>query len=72
MNCATHGQITLNKLVKEINIFLNKEINPIYGDIRAGDIKHSFAAIDLIKKTLNYLPTHLFRDGLKCTIESYI
>ena len=71
MNCATHGQVTLNELCNEINEYFNKDIKPIYGDIRAGDIKHSFAAIDLIKETLNYLPTHLFRDGLKNTINSY-
>lgn len=71
MNCATHGQVTLNDLVKEINNYLKKDIKPIYDKPRAGDIKNSFAAIDLIKNTLNYTPTHLFRDGLINTINSY-
>ena len=71
MNCATHGQVTLNELVSEINEYLNKDIKPIYGEIRAGDIKHSFAAIDLIKETLKYSPTHLFKEGLISTINSY-
>jgi len=29
MNCATHGQITLNELVKQINFLLSKNIEPI-------------------------------------------
>lgn len=71
MNCATHGQVTLNELVKGINNYLGKEIEPIYEETRAGDIKHSFASIDLIKSTLNYSPTHMFKDGLSITIDSY-
>ena len=71
MNCATHGQVTLNDLVIEINNFLDKDIKPIYEGPRAGDIKHSFASIDLIKSSLNYSPTHLFKDGLINTINSY-
>lgn len=71
MNCATHGQVTLNDLVGEINNYLNKNIEPIYGETRAGDIKHSFAAINLIKETLNYLPMYSFRKGLIETIQSY-
>ena len=71
MNCATHGQVTLNELVKEINNNLGKNIKPIYDEPRAGDIKHSFASIDLIKSTLNYTPTHMFKEGLIKTIESY-
>ncbi len=71
MNCATHGQVTLNELVKEINNYLGKNIEPIYDEPRAGDIKHSFAAIDLIKNALDYSPLYSFHDGLINTINSY-
>lgn len=73
MNCvyppffwrATHGQVTLNELVKQINNLFNKNIEPIYEKSKPGDIKHSFASIDLIKKSLNFI------DGLGRTIQSY-
>jgi len=68
MNCATHVQTTLIELIREINNILDKDIKPIYEKIRVGDIKHSFAAIDLIKKTFNYSSPHSFRDGLIHTI----
>jgi len=71
MNCACHGQISLNKLVEEINFLLNKNIKPIFSEPRKGDIKHSFADINLIKHNLNYEPKFSFIEGLKNTISFY-
>ncbi len=71
MNCACHGRITLNELVAMINEILGKDIKPIYKEPRAGDIKHSFADIQLAEKNLNYIPLVNFKEGLKITIESF-
>lgn len=71
MNCACHGRITLNELVANINEILGKDVKPVYKEPRAGDIKHSFADIDLAGKTLNYKPLVDFKEGLKITIESF-
>lgn len=71
MNCACHGQVTLNELVNELNVLLGKNISPIYGDRKPGDIKHSFANIELITKKLNYKPLVDFKEGLKRTVEFY-
>ena len=71
MNCACHGRITLNELVAMINEILGKDIKPIYKEPRAGDIKHSFADIQLAEKNLNYKPLVTFKEGLKITIESF-
>lgn len=65
MNCACHGQVTLNSLIRELGELLNKETKPIYAEPRSGDIKHSFANIDLIKEKLNWAPSISFGDGLK-------
>ena len=72
MNCASNGQISLNDLVRHINKNLRKDIEPLYEDPRAGDIKHSFADIDLAKNKINYQPFVNFENGLKITIDSYI
>ncbi len=69
MNCACHGQITLNELVAQVSNLLNKETKPIYAEPRHGDIKHSFADINLMKKNLNFEPTIDFTEGLNKTIE---
>lgn len=71
MNCACHGQITLNTLVKELNALLDKDIKPIYASPRHGDIKHSFADIEIIKQKLGFIPGVSFKEGLIKTIVTY-
>ena len=71
MNCACHGQISLNELVIQINNLIGKNIEAIYAKSREGDIKHSFADIRLIKEKLNYIPNISFELGLKKTIEFF-
>jgi nucleoside-diphosphate-sugar epimerase len=70
MNCACHGQITLNQLVEQLNIILKKDIKPVYTNPRPGDIKHSYATIDKASRVLGYKPTVDVIFGLKKTIES--
>lgn len=71
MNCAGHGQITLNELFRQINKLLSKNIEPIYAEPRPGDILHSFADIDLIKEKLKFQPVISFIYGLKKLVEYY-
>ena len=71
MNCATHGQVTLNELVQHLNNILGKNIKPVYAKPRPGEIKHSFANIDLIKDKLNYTPEVVFADGMKKAVSYY-
>jgi nucleoside-diphosphate-sugar epimerase len=65
LNCACDGRITLNELVKSMNELLGKNIEPLYTKHKPGDIKHSFANIDMIKEKLNHSPKYQFIDGLK-------
>lgn len=71
MNCAVHQRTNLNELAAMINKILGKNIQPVYEKPRPGDVKHSFADIDLLKKTLNYEPGVLFEEGLRRTIRWY-
>jgi len=71
MNCACHGQITLNELVHHINNLLGKDIKPIYSDPRSGDIKHSFAKIDLMKEKTGFRPIVDFKCGLEKTVNRF-
>jgi nucleoside-diphosphate-sugar epimerase len=68
---ACHGQITLNALVQELNGLLNKKIEPIYAKPRHGDIKHSFADINLLEKKLGFTPSVEFKEGLKRTVSYF-
>jgi UDP-glucose 4-epimerase len=71
MNCACHDRISLNQLVAEINGILGTSLKPVYEAPRPGDIKHSFAAIDLATREIGYTPSVDFRTGLRKTVEWY-
>ncbi len=71
MNCACHDRVSLNQLVAEINGILGTSLGPVYEKSRAGDIKHSYAAIDLAARELGYAPSVDFRAGLRRTVEWY-
>ncbi len=71
MNCACHERISLNSLVDTLNKILGKNIRPKYVDPRKGDIKHSYASIELIAEKLNYRPSVKFEEGIRKTVEYY-
>jgi len=71
LNCACHGQTTLNGLFREIKDILKKDIEPVYAPARPGDIRHSFASIDKARDIIEYNPLISFAKGLKRTVESF-
>lgn len=77
-NTAAGGRETLNNLFRAIRNELEAKLpdlkikDAIYGDFRAGDIRHSNANIDSAKELLGYEPTHTLELGLKESIEWYI
>lgn len=72
MNIACHERISLNELIDELNKVLGKNIKPIYEAPRPGDVKHSFAAIGLIKEKLGFEVGMHFNQGLSFTSEHFL
>ena len=70
-NIAAGGRDYLIDIYHELNKVLNKDIEPIFGPSRPGDIKHSNADITKAKNMLNYNPKHNFKKGLNMAIEWY-
>jgi UDP-N-acetylglucosamine/UDP-N-acetyl-alpha-D-glucosaminouronate 4-epimerase len=70
-NVACGDRITVNSMLQQINQITGKDISPIYGELRAGDIKHSQADITRAKELLGYAPKFSFEEGLRYTIEWY-
>ncbi len=58
----------LFNILKE-KIYFKKE--PIYGDLRSGDIPHSNACIDKARSMLNYDPKIDFKNGIELTLKYY-
>ena len=70
-NIAYGGRVSLNELYGNLKELLEKDIEPIYGPNRKGDIKHSNADISNAKNLLGYSPSYSFEDGIKLTIDWY-
>lgn len=71
-NVACGDQTSLNEMITLLNEISNQSIEVIYGPERLGDVKHSKASIDKIKKLLNYAPEVNFKEGLQLVYEWYI
>lgn len=70
-NVAYGGREYLNDIYKTLVKALGKDIEPIYGSERKGDIKHSNADISKAKRLLGYDPQYDFSRGLNEAIEWY-
>ena len=69
IGCGT--RISLNELARTIAELTGQEVEPIYTDPRAGDIRHSLAAIDQAKRHLGFEPRIDLVEGLRRTLEAY-
>lgn len=70
-NIAYGGREFLNDIFYTLAQALGKDIEPIYGPNRKGDIKHSNADISKAKQLLGYDPEYDFARGLNEAIEWY-
>ena len=77
-NVALNDRTSLNELFRMIEDSLIKNVKglekkePIYGDFRPGDVRHSQASIDKAKKLLGYEPQFRIAEGLNEAIGWYI
>jgi nucleoside-diphosphate-sugar epimerase len=71
INVATGGRISLNKLFATMKAIVGVDVQPTYGDLRAGDVRDSQADIGKAREILGYEPLVSFEEGLRTTIEWY-
>ena len=70
-NIAHGGQEYLIDVYKELCVALRKDVQPIFGPDRKGDIRHSNADISKARDLLGYAPDWSFREGIVKAIEWY-
>lgn len=70
-NIAYGGREYLNDIYKTLVEALGKDIQPIYGPERPGDIRHSNADISKARRLLGYDPEYDFARGLREAIDWY-
>jgi nucleoside-diphosphate-sugar epimerase len=69
VNVATGGRISLNGLLQALNKIAGTDIQPIYAEPRAGDVKDSQADISKARHLLGYTPSVSLEQGLEKTLE---
>jgi nucleoside-diphosphate-sugar epimerase len=69
INVATAGRISLNDLVRVMNTIVGSNVQPIYKEPRAGDVRDSQADISKAKALLGYAPSVPLEQGLKLTLD---
>lgn len=70
-NIAYGGREYLIDIYYALTKALGKDVDPIFGPERAGDIKHSNADISKARKFLGYEPEYDFAKGIKLAINWY-
>jgi nucleoside-diphosphate-sugar epimerase len=67
-NIATNKRISLNDLLATLNRIFGTNIQPIYKDARAGDVRDSQADISKAERLLGYKPIVGLEQGLRETV----
>jgi UDP-glucose 4-epimerase len=68
-NIAGGKGISVNELFREVSSIIGVDVEPLHGEPRPGDVRHSTADITRAKKFLEYEPEYDLRRGLEETIE---
>jgi UDP-glucose 4-epimerase len=68
-NVGTGRSVTVLDLIRVLNDLLGTTAVPAHGASRPGDVRHSRAKIDRIRRDLGYDPTVTFEEGLRRTLE---
>jgi nucleoside-diphosphate-sugar epimerase len=69
INVACGTRISLNELLRVMNTVVGTDLQPIYKETRAGDVKDSQADITKARTLLGYSPLVGLEDGLRHTLE---
>jgi len=71
INVATGVRISLNTLFNTVRQLVGTNVEPIYAEPRAGDVKDSQADISKARRVLGYEPSVTFEEGLEKTVAWY-
>jgi nucleoside-diphosphate-sugar epimerase len=71
INVAGGGRVSLLELVRALQAILQKDVEPVFGPPREGDVRDSQADIHKARKLLGYEPSMPFEDGLRRTVTWY-
>jgi UDP-glucose 4-epimerase len=68
-NVGTGQQHTLNDLLRSLSAIVGHQLEPEYVNARVGDVRHSQAGIEKVKRFLGFEPRVSFQEGLERTVD---
>ncbi|MCS3783587.1 SDR family oxidoreductase [Salinibacter ruber] len=68
-NIGCGQRTTVNKLVSEIKEIIGADIDPVHGEPRPGDVRHSQADISKAREAFGYQPKVSLTKGLRRTVD---
>jgi nucleoside-diphosphate-sugar epimerase len=71
INVGIGERVTLNQLLAELQKIIGSNLTASYKETRAGDVRHSLAAISRAGSLIGYRPLVGLAEGLKRTVEWY-
>jgi UDP-glucose 4-epimerase len=71
INVGGGERISILELYQAIAEALGSDLEPVTGETRAGDVRHSLADLERAERLLGYRPAVSWRDGLTKTLEWY-
>ena len=70
-NIGAGGRFSIQELFDILKEKLRFQKDPIYGNLRAGDIPHSNASVDKARNSLGYDPKVDFKSGIEMTVDYF-
>jgi nucleoside-diphosphate-sugar epimerase len=70
-NIAGGKGTSINELFRQVSSIIGVDVEPLHGEPRPGDVRHSTADITRARKHLGYEPEYDIRRGLEETIELF-
>ena len=71
INLGIGERVTINQLLAELQKIIGSNLPARYEEARAGDVRHSLAAISRAKDLIGYLPLVGLAEGLRRTVAWY-
>lgn len=69
VNVASGERTSVNELIHILNDVLGTELEPVYGDPRPGEVRHSVADVSKAREVLGFAAKTGFKQGLRETVE---
>jgi UDP-glucose 4-epimerase len=70
-NIGCGDRVSLNTLVRELNVILGSSMRPVYAEGKIGDVRDSMADISCARMAFDYAPRATLAEGLAKTVEWY-